>query len=75
MYECGFKNTTKNNINIRFNSMISCIFLLLYEIEFIFMVPAAFYQNFIKITSVAIFLLMVSIVTTFLLDVYTQSVK
>jgi len=42
-YECGFKNNTNVNIQINLNFAIVCVFLILYDIEFAFLIP--FYFN------------------------------
>lgn len=42
-YECGFKSTVDLNVQINFNFSLLCVFLILYDIEFMFLVP--FYFN------------------------------
>jgi len=44
-YECGFKSTIDINIQTNFNFILYCIFLILYDIEFLFLIP--FYMNFL----------------------------
>jgi len=41
-YECGFKSTTDINIQINLNFSILCVFLILYDIEFTFLIPVFF---------------------------------
>lgn len=41
-YECGFKSTVDINIQINFNFALLCVFLLLYDIEFMLLVPLYF---------------------------------
>lgn len=38
-YECGFKSTSDINIQINLNFSILCVFLILYDIEFTFILP------------------------------------
>lgn len=41
-YECGFKSTVDINMQFNFNFLIICVFLILYDIEFVFMMPFFF---------------------------------
>lgn len=42
LYECGFKSTSDINIQINLNFSILCVFLILYDIEFTFLIPVFF---------------------------------
>ena len=46
-YECGFKSTSDLNLQINLNFIMVCIFLILYDVEFVFLFPILF--NFSKI--------------------------
>lgn len=42
LYECGFKAISDLNIQINVNFSIVCVFLILYDVEFIFLFPVLF---------------------------------
>jgi len=41
-YECGFKSISDLNMQINLNFAILCVFLVLYDVEFLFLVPIFF---------------------------------
>jgi len=41
-YECGFKTISDLNLQINLNFAIVCVFLVLYDVEFIFLIPIFF---------------------------------
>ena len=41
-YECGFKNNANVNIQVNVNFAMICVFLILYDIEFAFLIPFFF---------------------------------
>lgn len=41
-YECGFRAVSDLNLQINVNFSIVCAFLILYDIEFVFLFPALF---------------------------------
>jgi len=41
-YECGFKSISDINIQINVNFLMICVFLILYDIEFTFLLPYLF---------------------------------
>jgi len=41
-YECGFKSLTDVNIQFNINFALLCVFLILYDIEFVFLFPFLF---------------------------------
>lgn len=47
-YECGFKSTTDINIQINLNFSILCVFLILYDIEFTFLLPILINFTFVS---------------------------
>lgn len=42
VYECGFKSFDVLNLQININFILLCIFLMLYDIEFVFLIPVIF---------------------------------
>lgn len=48
-YECGFKNLTKKKISYDINYILLVLFLLIYDGEFLILIPFAFNINFISI--------------------------
>ena len=65
-YECGFKATVDVNITTSLNFILFCIFLVLYDVEFLFLIPIYFNLEFISlfhffILSVFVLLILVSL--------------
>lgn len=61
-YECGFKSTTDINIQINLNFSILCVFLILYDIEFTFLVPILInftYTSFLEYFILSMFILII----------------
>nr|YP_010632222.1 NADH dehydrogenase subunit 3 [Cryptocaryon irritans]WBP62338.1 NADH dehydrogenase subunit 3 [Cryptocaryon irritans] len=58
-YECGFNTLDDINIQINLNFALICVFLILYDIEFVFIYPALF--NIYNLNYFQFFLLMVFI--------------
>jgi NADH:ubiquinone oxidoreductase subunit 3 (subunit A) len=46
LYECGFKAISDVNIQINLNFSIVCVFLILYDVEFLFLFPLLFNISF-----------------------------
>lgn len=67
-YECGFKSTVDINIQINFNFIILCVFLILYDVEFIFLIP--FYTNLINLSMISLVILYVYILLILLSLIY-----
>ena len=66
-YECGFRSQNDVNIQINLNFSILCVFLILYDIEFTFLLPmltsfllASYYQYLLL--NLFILLIMISLV-------------
>lgn len=55
LYECGFKAISDINIQINLNFSIVCVFLILYDVEFIFLFPVLFNFFFIDYFVVYVF--------------------
>lgn len=58
-YECGFRTLSELNIQINLNFSMLCVFLILYDIEFVFLFPILF--NFYNIYLVEIIILFIFI--------------
>lgn len=69
LFECGFLPTTNFNIKINFNIFLVAILLILYDVEFLFLVP--FFYN-ISAASVFGFIVFFNflafVVSTFIYD-------
>lgn len=66
-YECGFKSINDINIQINLNFSILCVFLILYDVEFIFILPAVMNIMFFSLTNyillcVFIYLIIISLI-------------
>lgn len=48
-YECGFKNLTNKNITYEINYIMLVLFLLIYDGEFLILIPYAFNTAFFSI--------------------------
>lgn len=51
-YECGFKNMTKKNISYDINYVMVLLFLLIYDGEFLILIPFAFNITFISMFNI-----------------------
>jgi len=75
LYECGFKTTTSYKINFSLNSVLAAIFVLLYEIEFVIVVPLFFnIQTFYNLPIVCCSMLL-GVFITFILDAKLNAIK
>ena len=54
-YECGFKNVSELNIQININFSLMAVFLVLYDVEFIFFFPLFFNIEFLNFFTFFIF--------------------
>jgi NADH-quinone oxidoreductase subunit A len=48
-YECGFKAISDINIQININFALICVFLVLYDVEFLFFYPLLFNLELINL--------------------------
>lgn len=62
IYECGFKTFDSLNIQINLNFILLCIFLVLYDIEFVFLIPVIFNIQSMYVLSYIILLLFVFLI-------------
>lgn len=51
-YECGFKNITKQKISYELNYIMLVLFLLIYDGEFLILIPFAFNSTLISFESI-----------------------
>ena len=51
-YECGFKNITKKQISYDINYVMVLLFLLIYDGEFLILIPFSFNITFISIFNI-----------------------
>jgi NADH-quinone oxidoreductase subunit A len=61
-YECGFKTNSDINIQINFNFCLIAAFLILYDIEFILLVPVFFNIMYINLFQLIIVILFISLI-------------
>lgn len=47
-YECGFRTLSELNIQFNLNFSMLCVFLILYDVEFIFLYPLIFNYSFLS---------------------------
>lgn len=75
-YECGFKTTSDLNFNLNFSFFISGIFLVLYDIELIFLIPFLFNYEVFSINAIFSYLLLLFVIFfTLIIDVWTETVE
>lgn len=48
-YECGFKNLTKKKISYEINYIMLVLFLLIYDGEFLILIPYAFNTSLVSV--------------------------
>ena len=74
-YECGFKSLQNINIKFNLNSIIAALFVILYEIEFILIIPYSFSLTVLDVNVVPLlFLFLLSILATLIFDVFSHSI-
>lgn len=74
-FECGFRSLQNVNIKFNLNSIIAALFVILYEIEFVFIIPYSFSISVLDIDVVPFFFIFIFfILFTLLFDVFTHSV-
>lgn len=75
-YECGFKTTTDINFNLNFSFFISGVFLILYDIELVLLVPFLFNYDVMNSTVAAGYIIFaLAIFFTLIIDVWTETVE
>jgi len=57
LYECGFRTLSELNIQSNLNFSMICVFLILYDIEFVFLFPLFFNFYYLNFLSLIIFII------------------
>lgn len=72
-YECGFKTTSDLNFNLNYSFFLSAIFLLLYDVELVFIIPALFNVNILNEYSLLLFIFFLLVIfLTLIVDVLSN---
>lgn len=61
-YECGFKSISDINLQINLNFVMLCVFLILYDIEFVFLFPILFNFSNILLFQLYIYIIFVYLI-------------
>lgn len=76
VYECGFTSTHALRVSINFGFFIIALLLILYDIEFLFLIPVYFNINILNILASIIYWIFILFVSaSFLLDWESLSLK
>lgn len=76
IYECGFNSTHSLRVTLNFGFFIIALLLILYDIEFFFLIPM--YFNFYSYNSISIiiyWIFLIFVVLSFAIDWETVSFK
>lgn len=69
VFECGFITTHSLNFQFNLNFLITAVLLILYDLEFFFLLPFLFNINYLTASSAALFtLFIVLILISFIYD-------
>lgn len=75
-YECGFKTTSDLNFNLNYSFFVSAIFLIMYDIELVLLIPFLFNYHLISYSSIFSFIFFLIIIfITFVIDVMVDVVE
>lgn len=75
-YECGFKSLTNIKIQYNINFTLIILFLLIYDGEFLILVPMALNINILNFVSLFIFIVFITLlIFTLLLDYIFNSLE
>lgn len=61
-YECGFKSISDINLQINLNFVMLCVFLILYDIEFVFLFPILFNFSNILLFQLYIYIIFIYLI-------------
>ena len=68
-YECGFKAMSDLQIQVNINFSMLCVFLILYDVEFLLLFPFLFNISFVSIFEFIIFIVFIYlIILSFIFD-------
>lgn len=69
LFECGFLATHSLNLSFNYNFLITATLLILYDIEFFFLLPVLFNYNLVTVSVIGFYLFFVSfIIISFIYD-------
>jgi len=75
-YECGFKSLTNIKIQYNINFILIILFLLIYDGEFLILIPVALNFNFLTFTSIfLLFFFIILLLVTLLYDLIFNSLE
>lgn len=75
-YECGFKSLTNIKIQYNINFILIALFLLIYDGEFLILIPLALNINLLNFTSIFIlFIFLILLIFTLLFDLIYNSLE
>jgi NADH:ubiquinone oxidoreductase subunit 3 (subunit A) len=75
-YECGFKSLNNIKIQYNINFILIILFLLIYDGEFLFLIPIALNINFLNFSSIFILLIFIALlVFTLVFDLIYNSLE
>lgn len=74
IYECGFKSYDSLNIQINLNFSLLCVFLILYDLEFVLLIPILFNIHNITIFQfVILFIFFILLIISLVYDWQNQA--
>lgn len=69
LFECGFLTTHSLNLSFNYNFLITATLLILYDVEFFFLIPALFNYNLITVQVIfTYFFFFIFILISFIYD-------
>lgn len=75
-YECGFKSLTNIKIQYNINFILIMLFILIYDGEFLILIPAALNFSILNVTSVfLIVIFVIFLIITLLIDLIFNSLE
>jgi NADH:ubiquinone oxidoreductase subunit 3 (subunit A) len=75
-YECGFKTTSDLNFNLNYSFFVSAIFLILYDVELVLIIPFLFnYTIMSDAAFFSFFFFIIIVFITFVVDIITNTIE
>lgn len=69
LFECGFLTTHDLNLTFNYNFFLTAVLLILYDIEFFFLLPFIFNLSYVSVFSIILFIIFVMfVVLSFVYD-------
>lgn len=76
VYECGFTSTHALRVSINFGFFVIALLLILYDVEFLFLIPVFFNINSLSLTAACVYwVFVVLVVLSFVIDWETVSMR